>query len=365
MRSESFTAVPTLLERLLSLDPQPQETLRAVTREVVDWRALLQEARDHGVFGVLTGMFERGGIQLPQECAESVALHDAIATVWHDHQRSTLAELAGVLGAAALPVVALKGPLLAQRLYPRPFDRQSVDLDLLVAEDDLDRALAALEATGWVRDSGPLADYSRRHHHHLQLHRAGAPPLELHFRARVGFGTVYPSEGLVARARLCGWPAGHPLRVLSIEDEFLYLAVHAAGHGFSRLMWLYDLKLLVRSDPTLDWSQVEARAREVGVLPVARFACRLLHERLGVALPPRRALIRNGLQQRAACAVQRRVAAGRGLLALERLGGLTFTSTLSASPLAASRLWLHHVARAAKRRVHRTLPRLVSADWAG
>ena len=43
-------------------------------------------------------------------------------------------------------------------------------------------------------------------------------------------------------------PRRHPLaedcECLAAEDEFVYLAVHAAAHGFVRLMWLYDLKLL-------------------------------------------------------------------------------------------------------------------------
>jgi hypothetical protein len=365
MTAEPTTVVPTLLERLLTVGIEQPEALAVSVRDVSDWNALLEQARDHGVLGVLAGALAHAGVTLPAACAKDIDRHNAIATLWHEHQRGILAELAGALGAARLPVVALKGPLLAERLYPRPADRHSVDLDLLVAERDLDGALAVLTASGWDRERGPLAEYSRRHHHHLQLLRPGASPLELHFRARVGFGTVYPSEDLIARGRRCGWPIDCPLLVLSPEDEFLYLAVHAAGHGFSRLMWLYDLKLLLRAEPALDWSLVEARARQVRVLPVAQFACRLLHERLGVALPPRPALARGGLRQRVARSLQQQVAVGRGVLALDRLGGLAFTSMLSASPLAASRLWLHHATRAAKRRVQRALPRLVSPDWAG
>ena len=77
--------------------------------------------------------------------------------------------------------MALKGPLLAERIYPEGALRPSVDLDLLVAENDLGRAVAALERAGWEADAGPTAVYARRHHHHLQLRREGQPPLELIF----------------------------------------------------------------------------------------------------------------------------------------------------------------------------------------
>ena len=137
-----------------------------------------------------------------------------------------------IFSAANVPVVALKGPLLAERLYPEGALRPSVDLDLLVAEDDLERAVAALEGAGWRADSGPTAVYARQHHHHLQLRREGQPPLELHFRARVGFGTVMPAADLIARSRAVVGARGRGLRILAPEDEFVYLAVHAAAHGY-------------------------------------------------------------------------------------------------------------------------------------
>ena len=136
--------------------------------------------------------------------------------------------------------------------------------------------------------------YARRHHHHLQLRREGQPPLELHFRARVAFGTVMPAADLIARSSAVTLTHGRGLRILAPEDELVYLAVHAAAHAFIRLMWLYDLKLLCRRYASeIDWRAVVERARSVRVLTAVAFTCEMLRERLNVAVPDLPELLRH------------------------------------------------------------------------
>src|SRR5436853_7109864 len=67
----------------------------------------------------------------------------------------------------------------------------------------------------------------------------------------------------------------------------LYLCMHAAGHRFLRLSWLYDIKLLLRRYPDLDWTILIDRARSLHALTALLFTCETLQTRLGVniALP--------------------------------------------------------------------------------
>jgi hypothetical protein len=195
----------------------------------------------------------------------------------HDRLRAHLAEALGAL--RGIPVVALKGPLLGERLYPDPRARPSTDLDLLVAPAELDRAAAALATAGWRAPTTRAEAWYRRHHHHLHLERAGAPVVELHFRAATAFGADLDAAPLLARAR----PHDSGALVLAPEDEWLYLAVHAANHRFERLGWLYDLKLLARTRPT--WDVVLARAAEAGVSRAVAFALALVRERLHADVP--------------------------------------------------------------------------------
>jgi Uncharacterised nucleotidyltransferase len=357
---------PSRLERILASAPDDPVGLVHALDGFADWESLANEAREHGVFTLLVHECDRAGGVVPANVREDAARHHAVASVWHAHLVASLDALGELFSAADLRVVALKGPLLAERFYPEGALRPCVDLDLLVAEEDLDRTVAALEAAGWRADSGPSAAYARQHHYHLQLRRDGQPPLELHFRARVGFGTVMPAADLIRRSRPAPGAAGRGLRVLAPEDELVYLAVHAAAHGFTRLVWLYDLKLFCRRYAAeIDWGSVVERARSVRVRSAVAFAFGMLRERLNASVPDLPALRPRGLRYRVARRVQSRVARGEGLLALDRAGGLAFTSLLCDRPLAGMRLWGHHAAHMLKRRVQRRLPRLVPADWAG
>src|SRR6185369_1445484 len=123
-------------------------------------------------------------------------------------QRARMTPLLGALfetldlfAAENIETVPLKGPALAHRIYPASGLRPSFDLDLMVAEADLDRSLAALERAGYLFDAEANALYLRAHHHHLHAMHPDKPfMLELHFRAFSGLGSAIASEPLLARA---------------------------------------------------------------------------------------------------------------------------------------------------------------------
>src|SRR6266487_1367730 len=166
---------------------------------------------------------------------------------------------------------------------PEAAMRRCTDLDLLIAERDIERAARALEPLGYELEDGLAALYARRHHHHLHLAGRCPPVIELHFRAYVGFGVTLPSETLLARGRAHHTGGGAPCWVLAPEDELLYLGVHAAGHCFDRLLWLYDLKLFMSRNPRLDWALLAERARAFGVEAAWALTRDVLKRRLGVA----------------------------------------------------------------------------------
>ena len=94
---------------------------------------------------------------------------------------------------------------------------------------------------------------------------------------------MVPAAELIARSSAVTSAPGRGLRLLALEDEIVYLAVHAAAHGFVRLMWLYDLKLLCRRHSAeIDWSKVVERARYVRTLTAVAFTCEMLRNRLNV-----------------------------------------------------------------------------------
>src|SRR6202035_2811780 len=64
-----------------------------------------------------------------------------------------LVRLLDLFGAAAIPVIPLKGPALSEYLYGDSALRQFVDLDLLVHRSDVPPAMLLLERQGYRLDS--------------------------------------------------------------------------------------------------------------------------------------------------------------------------------------------------------------------
>lgn len=254
--------------------------------------SLFDEAERHGLAGVLFDSLTERGASLPKDLERQIALREAARACDHHAHLEVLRELDAALKKAKLNAVVLKGALLGARLYPRPSARPTSDVDLLVREADLERAVAALTTTGYHASDAPSEARFRREGHHLHLHRARSPALELHFHAYRGFGGVLRSEPLLDRST----PSGHRepelqrLRVLAPEDELVYLAIHAAGHRFMRLGWLYDITLLLGRLTSQQLERASDRASEVRMSRPFALALAMTHDLFGVNVPDTHAL---------------------------------------------------------------------------
>jgi hypothetical protein len=240
---------------------------------------MFARAELHGVAGVLWDAWKATSAPVAPDLAMRL---EARAIARELDHAAHLAMLRRIDTCLTVPAVVLKGPMFAERYYLRPSARGTSDIDLLVAEDDVDGAVASLADVGYrVFDSADEVAWSRREHHHLHLTCAGVPNLELHFHAYRGFGVTLRTEALAeASALVEGFRA---LRVPSPEDELVYLAVHAAAHRFGRLAWLHDLRLLVEAMSPGARAAAALRARDRGVSRALALAGELLVDVLGVS----------------------------------------------------------------------------------
>lgn len=239
---------------------------------------MFARAELHAVAGVIWDAWKASGAAVERELAAKLEARALARDMDHEAHLAMLRTIDAVL---TVPAVALKGPLFAARYYERPSARGTSDIDLLIAEEDVDRALADLVAIDYrVVDSTPQIAWSLREHHHLHLMHPRAPDLELHFHAYRGFGVTLRTEMLAARSVAAdGFEA---IRVPSPEDELVYLAVHAASHRFGRLAWLHDIRLVVERMSPAALETAASRARAWGVSRALSLAGELLVEVLGV-----------------------------------------------------------------------------------
>lgn len=263
--------------------PENEAALAAGAAEVNDWAALLESAVDHGLEDYLFRRLIRSGVCLPEAVVSRFRRLQTAKAAWTLQVTVQLDRVLDALTAAGIPSVVLKGPLLGERLYGADGFRFSSDLDVLIAYDHVRPALTALAALGYHTDETKLA-YALAGDHNVVLDGV-SPPLELHFHLFRRFGVTLHSDDFLARAVPYRTRRGRIVHVLSPEDEFLFLCIHAAAHSFARLAWLFDLKLLLGKHPAFDWDTLLWRAQAWRVTTSVVFTCALLRERLGVETP--------------------------------------------------------------------------------
>jgi hypothetical protein len=209
-----------------------------------DWADALKLAEEEQVLPFVAAQLSGGREVAPAGVAAQV---DAIACEEAKAAFFWCAELRGVLRAFAergIPVVPLKGPSLAERIYNGAALRPNRDLDLLVATQDWASAENALTAIGFA----PLReadDYHRpwmRQTTKLELHFDVENPLAFNFHVASALTRATPAEFM-----------GEPCRLLAPEDELLYLCLHAARHRYERLGLVLDLRFAFERLPAGDW----------------------------------------------------------------------------------------------------------------
>ena len=133
-----------------------------------------------------------------------------------------------------IPVVPLKGPVLAEVLYDDVGARPSSDIDLLLPADKLSEAADVLVQLGWQPEPDlrpgsplPLLHYVLTHPH--------LPPIELHWRVH-WYEDAFSQDAL-ARAEMTdeGWSR------LEGRDELTALLLYFARDGFVGLRQAADI----------------------------------------------------------------------------------------------------------------------------
>ena len=201
--------------------------------------------------------------------------------------------------AAGLKLVVVKGALLARTHYGDPGARPMVDVDLLCAPDEIDRAVELCRDLGMTRYDPEPFRRARAATHDVKLADGGVT-IELHHRLWHELRIARAVEPVIARA--VEVPFGDATAWAPDEADHLYVVcVHAATHGFAgNALWMTDAALLVAGARAPLWPRVAAIAEAANArvaLAVARDQLRAAMPWLDVdgvagAAPLRRALVR-------------------------------------------------------------------------
>ena len=291
-------AVTTPLEGLLAglrlgLGPgagDPDADREALSR-IADWSTVAALAERHRVAPLLLqGMRACAdgpapGIEPRLERTRERNVYDGLIRI------AALKRATGLLAAADVPCLVLKGLSLGRRLYGHPLARDAQDIDLLVSPRTFRAAERVLLENGWRRISPNFREtparnrwYARFSHENQLVGPGGV--LELH--RRLSYNPFYfdaPFESLHAGSVPVEIGA-LSFRALGPEDEIVYLMCHGTRHCWKSLKWLCDVAAILASMGPGRFERVSARCRWNGLQSILASTLQLCREAFHVR-PPR------------------------------------------------------------------------------
>lgn len=228
------------------LDVEKPSHLEALLQQGPDWNRLLSLANRHGVMPLLYRSVSQGCPQaVPQEWLMRLRMLYMQNAARSYRMTAELLRVLNALKEAGIRAVPLKGPVLAQTVYGDVAMRQFSDLDVLVAPEDVERALSIMQACGY-RSEHELSESKRRalmktaHHHHLFSAQSGTT-VELHWMiAPSYYGMKTDAAGILNRAGTVLLLDKEIARI-SDEDMLMLLCQHGTKHTWERLSWICDL----------------------------------------------------------------------------------------------------------------------------
>ena len=173
-----------------------------------------------------------------------------------------------------IPVLLLKGTPVAHLYYENPYQRSRCDTDIYIGEEHTKISAELLASRGYM-----VSGLETRKHSSKQFVAAKIAlkdilmHFDVHFKLsnRVMFRSSLPFEDCY-KNRQAVTALGPNAYALSPVDLLLHACIHRIAHGRNternRLIWLYDIHLLVESMDEAELTRFREKAlqRSIGVL---------------------------------------------------------------------------------------------------
>lgn len=189
-----------------------------------------------------------------------------------------------------IPMIAVKGAVLAKQVYGDVRLREFGDLDIVIHMSDLGRTIELLLKNGFVDtfqiNIDPDSTYVKSHYNYALSHKTGLFSVEIHWRLwQSEFGSLIKLEDVWQLARPVKFNDREEVLTLTGSDLLLYLCAHGSKHQWSRLSWICDVNELLRSGVEIDWQTVIAQNQRFRSLRMVLFGVYLAHSVFETPLP--------------------------------------------------------------------------------
>ncbi|HST22436.1 MAG TPA: nucleotidyltransferase family protein [Blastocatellia bacterium] len=281
----------TIIELIRAAFPLNENATPLPALEDTDWPLLVKTANQHGLGPLVFASLKESGLLnvVPKNEIETLRLAYVRASVANRQAFQDLSFFIDRFEREKIPLIILKGGALGVTIYPDIALRPMGDLDLLIAPNTVERATRALIEQGYVAYAEMSQGFANRFSVEQGFLRKGNRPsqIDLHWHA---FTTPYYFERIPVEwfwQRTMEISINHRRAfAFSPTAQLLHLSAHYMMHSYRRLIWSYDLALLVaRCYEQIDWEDVIESAEEFGLSQVLYEALSEVRKRWGIAIP--------------------------------------------------------------------------------
>lgn len=137
----------------------------------------------HDLAHFLGNTLSNAGLLQSDNSSEAFRKATLMAVYRYERSKYELRQICEALNSAKIPFVPLKGAVIRD-YYPQPWMRTSCDVDILVHEEDLDKAVSCLIA------EFKYVAAEKKNYHDISMRSPSGVHLELHFNIREDIETI-------------------------------------------------------------------------------------------------------------------------------------------------------------------------------
>ena len=236
---------------------------------------ILEQANLHGIpqllnsqvqTGILSGVNDGLIEQLKSESFRSAAFDMTM--------NAATCKTLDLLAEREIPALLLKGTPVAHLYFPATYLRTRCDTDVYIWEDDLEKAIAVLSGDNYhISKSESREISSKQFVAAMPSVQSTYIHFDMHWKLsnRVMFQHTLPFDECLETSQPVP-SLGPNAMALSKTDLLIHACIHRIAHGRNternRLIWLYDIHLLIgaMSDAELQQFPVTAKQKSIGCL---------------------------------------------------------------------------------------------------
>ncbi|MFN8441332.1 MAG: nucleotidyltransferase family protein [Caldilineaceae bacterium] len=283
------------------IDSETAARMQTLVQQGIDWDQLCSLATDHKMVALfLRNLDKVCPSAIPDAFRRELKTQIQINIQGNLFLTKELVTLLNLFSQQKIVAIPYKGPVLAAAVYGDLTLRSFNDLDILVQEADVVRAMELLQVQGYqlirplslahlAKELQPeqirkLVANSSWAYQLVMAHSTRKIVVELHWR-------IVPRYTFAAACAEL-WENQHPVSIagatvstFSPENLLWFLCVHGSKHQWERLSWICDIAQLLHTYPGLDWRWLIDYAKQKGISRRLYLGLLLAHKLLNAPLP--------------------------------------------------------------------------------